>query len=162
VAGKPSREDEFEELSSSLIQMDTPAPEEITPAPILGDDSSTFEITEEEGESTSITPSLFSTKTDPSLTPLEHAEPARAAPAGYAEQEAEYQPDTSPPHVDTDQLVAEEGAPEALAPDEYTVPTRIAGGEESAWAAMYGELEQIDFFIEQGLPDDARALLEDV
>src|SRR6185436_10017114 len=52
VAGKEQKEDEFEELSSSLIQMETPEPEELPP-----DDSAGFEITE--GESTSVTPSIF-------------------------------------------------------------------------------------------------------
>jgi tetratricopeptide (TPR) repeat protein len=131
VAGKPE-EDEFEELSSSLIQMDTPAPEEL---PAEESDSTSFEITE--GESTSVIPSVFG-KTDPSLTPLDNME---SQPEPYEPPRAQVAP----------------------AADEFEedFPDERTGVEDPAREAMFGELEQIDFFIEQGLPDEARSLLEE-
>jgi tetratricopeptide (TPR) repeat protein len=136
VAGKQD-EDEFEELSSSLIQMDTPAPE----LGLSDEDSSGFEITE--GESTSVTPSIFGSKTDPNLEPLDHHDDELTR--------AEMKLPAS------DALAVDED----IAVEEFDAVARTSG-EDAAHAALLGDLEQIDFFIDQGLPDEARSLLDDV
>jgi tetratricopeptide (TPR) repeat protein len=125
--------------------METPEPEDVSEPEeaIEDDDSSGFEITE--GESTSIAPSIFGMKTDPSLTPLDQQDAAL-----LDRTNADRLPET-PPVTAHDQVPADEEFP-----DERT------GVEDPARAVMFGELEQIDFFIDQGLPEDARNLLDEV
>ncbi|HXU80446.1 MAG TPA: tetratricopeptide repeat protein, partial [Polyangia bacterium] len=135
VAGKKEPEDEFEELSSSLIQMETPQPEEIP-----RDDSTGFEITE--GESTSVTPSIFTSSTEavPTLEPAmsEVIDRTNSERRGGGEVE------------------------EAAEADFDVTQRRTVPVDDPSYSVMAGELEQIDFFIEQGLTDDARVLLDDV
>jgi tetratricopeptide (TPR) repeat protein len=134
VAGK-QEDDEFEELSSSLIQMETPEPEELPK-----EDSTGFEITEEEHTSSAQT--VFATSTDPGLRPLDQEDPELDRTAA----------DHSPSSDSTPQA--------EVFSDEFG--DERTGVEDPARAAMFGELEQIDFFIEQGLPEEARSLLDDV
>jgi tetratricopeptide (TPR) repeat protein len=149
VAGKHDDEDEFEELSSSLIQMDTPEPEPESEE-IVDDDSTGFEITE--GESTSVTPTVFGTKTDPSLTPLDHQDEPEEPTAVVR------LPASGALSVESEALPLEEDTPAA---QEFDQPAHTVG-DDGSHAAMFADLEQVDFFIEQGIPDEARMLLDDV
>jgi hypothetical protein len=116
------------------------------------EDSTSFEITEAEvegeGEATSISTTVFA-KTDPSLTPIDQIEPQV------------FEPPTAEVSVEV-----------AAAPDQYVPPPvtfsdefpedEQTGVEDPAREAMFSELEQIDFFIDQGLPEEARSLLDEV
>jgi tetratricopeptide (TPR) repeat protein len=166
VAGKQEDEDEFEELSSSLIQMETPEPEiGVEDLQDAEDSDTSFEITE--GEATSITPSLFappteasnpppavfSTATDPSLTPLDH-HPDRPP----IEEEDEK---TNVESLLEDQPTRAFDPQHDTPASEFELSERTTG-DDGTYAAMFADLEQVDFFIEQGIPDEARALLDDV
>ena len=139
VAGKP-KEDEFEEISSSLIQMETPAPE--VEEEVYVDDSTSMDVST--GQSDSTPPAVFGT-TDPTLTPLDQQAGYKRKPSVHIEAE-------EPPDHDA---VSEDTFSDEFG-DERT------GVEDPARAAMFGELEQIDFFIQQGLVDEARSVLDDV
>jgi tetratricopeptide (TPR) repeat protein len=138
VAGKEKPEDEFEELSSSLIQMETPEPEELP-----SDDSTGFEITE--GESTSVTPSIFVNEKTNADKFLDTSRMGLDEPG---------MDQVTPPPRQVQREEEEE--------QDFDRTERRGVAEASAYVAMFGELEQIDFFIDQNLPDEARTLLDDV
>jgi tetratricopeptide (TPR) repeat protein len=105
-------EEEFEELSGELIEMDTPQPEVQAFAE--------FEERDTDGESTSVSHSmLFEAQgTDRNQLPA--------------------------PHESVNEFA------------------RVQSGAAAADPALLGDLEQVDFFISQGLTDDARALVDDI
>jgi tetratricopeptide (TPR) repeat protein len=150
VSGKQEEdEDEFEELSSSLIQMETPQPEVGVEKEQEQESDGSFEITEDEEEATSITPVALFGRTDPNLVPLDH----------MGDEEKTNVEALTPEHERPDP----ERTPlvEPVAANEFAA-SEATTGDDGTYSAMFADLEQVDFFIEQGIPDEARALLDDL
>jgi tetratricopeptide (TPR) repeat protein len=165
-------DDDFEELSIThdVVEMDTPEPE-------LGSETGDPNAFDDAGEpGTVMRPGLFAeemhgdTPSEPMAVPVfdESADalpsPAATDPAmqqlfrGISAHTRDLESMTS--HVEDD-LEGETQENHPARPDDFRAVPRT-GPDDGRHQSLLSDLEQVDFFLEQGLAEDARSSLEDM